>query len=139
MKKEMRLLLICCIMLAAPKVWAGPTDFFGGSAPGGGSMGSATDPLGSGGGPTAPPGGGEYTDDEKRMQRKYRANIHDAQELVAKGEQMMKKGKDQNNHKEATKGKIIKEIGEKRLEELKANDPFAGLREKSQLPDATTP
>jgi hypothetical protein len=97
---------------------AGPNDFFGGNVGGQsdssqGSQSSVTAP------PTNPPSG-EYTVDEKRMQRKFKANVQDAQRLVAKAELMMRSA----DKKMAKKGKIMKEIGEKRIAELKANCPY---------------
>ena len=67
---------------------------------------------------------GDFTGDEKRMQKKYKDNINNAKGLIAKGERMMKDSG--NNQKDANykKGKIFKEIGEKSLAELKANNPF---------------
>ena len=68
--------------------------------------------------PPAMPPSGDYTDDEKRMQKKYRGNIARAKDLISKGEGMMKSaGKDDKTYK---KGKILKETGERWLTELKA-------------------
>ena len=115
--------LATAVVTTLPAV-AGPNDFFGGnignssdSAQGGqaaaNSATSATAPN-----MTAP--GGDYTADEKRMQKKYRANVADAQKLIAKAAEMMKS----SDVKLSKKGKIMKEIGEKRLAELKQNNPF---------------
>jgi hypothetical protein len=100
---------------------AGTNDFFGSNLGGAdnGGQGSAAAPMTA---PTsAPPG--DYTVDEKRMQKKFKANLKDAKALVAKAEKMSK-DKDQ---KIAKKGKILKEIGEKRLAELQQNNPFPEL------------
>jgi hypothetical protein len=79
--------------------------------------------------PAAIPPSGDYTDDEKRVQRKYKGNIVRAKQLIEKGESMMKTaGKDDKVYK---KGKVFKETGEKWLAELKANDPYAGDKDKS--------
>lgn len=98
---------------------AGPNDFFGGNIGGTneGSQGSAA-AVNTEAPTSAPPG--DYTADEKRMQKKFKANLKDAQKLIEKAEKMMKSA----DQKLAKKGKIMKEIGEKRLAELKANNPF---------------
>ncbi len=113
---------------------AGPNDFFGSAMP----AGQMADPNGNSGnvpgagGNFATPGQAkaadllsgaapsDYTEDEKRMQKKYKASITHAKGLIAKGDKMMKSP----DHKESTKGKILKEIGEKRLAELEANNPI---------------
>jgi len=103
-------------------------DFFGGqvpqSPPG---VEAATQRLNG-------PGGGDYTDDEKRMQKKYRGSMARARQLIAKGEKMMKDGQAKHDDKMTKKGKIIKEIGEKSLAELQANNPFPGLKETTNGP-----
>jgi len=73
------------------------------------------------------PTGGDYTSDEKRMQRKYKDNVKHAKDLIAKGESMMKSCNGNVNHKDYKKGKIYKEIGEKSLADLTANNPFPEL------------
>lgn len=103
---------------------SGPNDFFGGSIP----PAAGGDPL-SGGGMPAPamPPGADYSDDEKRMQKKYKASVSHAKELIAKGDRMIKEGQTKQIDKIYKKGKIIKEIGEKRLAELQANNPLPEL------------
>jgi hypothetical protein len=98
----------------------GANDFFGSSVGGGSSSDNAAGTVTSNAGPT------DYTADEKRMQKKYKANVRSAQALIAKGERMMKS----KEEKLAKKGKIFKEIGEKRLAELKANSPFPELADR---------
>ena len=75
-------------------------DFFGGqvpqSPPG---VEAATQRLNG-------PGGGDYTDDEKRMQRKYKGSLARARQLIAKGEKMMKDGQSKNDDKMTKKGKM---------------------------------
>jgi hypothetical protein len=68
--------------------------------------------------------GGDYTADEKRMQKKFKGNVQHAKDLIEKGESMMKSAKGNTSHKDYKKGKIVKEIGEKTLTELQANNPF---------------
>jgi hypothetical protein len=67
---------------------------------------------------------GDYTDDEKRMQKKFKGNMSRAKELIDKGEKMMKQSGNRTEAKEYKKGKILKETGEKWLSDLKAGDPF---------------
>jgi hypothetical protein len=128
------------IVLVNTAAFAGSNSFFGANAggSGSGSSGQSSGSSSNGGdvdetnvnaglpGLTAPPAmppAGDYTDDEKRMQKKYKGNISRAKELIAKGEGMMKSaGKDDKTYK---KGKILKETGEKWLTELKTNDPYA--------------
>lgn len=70
----------------------------------------------------APPGPpqSDYTADEKRVQKKYKDNLKHAQGLIIKGEEMMRS----KDERVAKKGKVIKEIGEKAVADLKANNPF---------------
>ena len=111
-----------CINLAAV---AGPNDFFGGNNIGGASdnaQGAQVSPKERDAAaqmPAGPPPA-EYTSDEKRVQKKYKANMKSAQDLVRRGESMSHSRDD----KIAKKGRILKEIGEKRIAELKANNPF---------------
>jgi len=67
-------------------------------------------------------GGSDYTEDEKRMQKKYKEKVRNAKELIDKGDHMMKGSA--ANSKDYKKGKIFKEIGERELAELEANNPF---------------
>jgi hypothetical protein len=118
-------------------------NFFG-SGLGGPSTGPASGPIGGvnesvqGAGQVANQGGfkadagtnnppaGEYSQDEKRMQHKYKSFMASAHKLVSKGEEMMRS----KDEKVAKKGKILKEIGEKRIAELRANSPFPELAAK---------
>lgn len=77
---------------------------------------------------------GDFTDDEKRMQHKYRDSIKHAKDLISKGTSMMDHGKKSNNDKEFKKGKIFKEIGERQLGELNANNPFPPQQDDSKAP-----
>ena len=99
---------------------AGPNDFFGTSVPESAQPPASQArqaPANPYADPTVPQG--DYTADEKRMQKKFKASIVHARGLVAKGERMMKSP----DEKESKKGRILKEIGEKRLAELEANNP----------------
>jgi hypothetical protein len=85
-----------------------------------GAQGAVEDEKFPGDKPNSKPGG-DYTEDEKRMQKKYKSRIAHDKDLIARGEHMMKsdpKGKDYK------KGKVWKEIGEKDLAEMEANNPF---------------
>ncbi|MBY0357111.1 MAG: hypothetical protein K2W82_03845 [Candidatus Obscuribacterales bacterium] len=111
---------------SVPAVFAqGSNDFFGSSIPGTssppGAQAAEQQLSGAGGGPT------DYTQDEKRMQKKYRDNLRAAQNLIEKGDRMMKDGEKRHQERETKKGKILKEIGEKRVAELKANCPLPEL------------
>lgn len=125
-------LTVCAILAVATCVGVplagrtqGSNDFFGSS------------PSGAGNNDNRVPGAvaaeqalnnnpADYTADEKRMQKKYKLNMVLAQRLVTKGEQMMKYGEKKKDQKSLKKGKILKEIGEKRLAELKENNPLPG-------------
>ncbi|MCC6978025.1 MAG: hypothetical protein IT343_06865 [Candidatus Melainabacteria bacterium] len=128
-------------LMDAGPVMAGPNDFFGSTMPAGqmpDPHGTSTDNFSM---PTnakgvqaagqemmnnAPPA--DYTEDEKRMQKKYKASVSHARGLIAKGDKMMKSPVE----KESKKGRILKEIGEKRLAELEANNP---IPHENRLPD----
>ena len=108
----------------------GSNDFFGSSVPSGGGGGSQIErppgvaaaeqqALKSGGGG----GGTDYTSDEKRMQKKFKANLRAAEELISKAERMVKDGEKKKDDKMVKKGKILKEVAEKRVAELKENNP----------------
>ena len=113
--------LLVAIAMCAP-AQAGTNDFFGSSI-----GGNSTDaPPGANAAAQQMAAGGDYTMDEKRMQKKHRSNVASAQKLIAKGTSMMKS----KDLKTSKKGKIFKEIGEKRLAELKANSPFPEIAEK---------
>lgn len=116
------LFMLCSL---SAKGQAGPNDFFGGqmpsAPPGVNAAQSASDKAGA--------SGGDYSDDEKRMQKRYKSSIVHAKSLIAKGEAMMKKSESNHDDKIFKKGKIIKEIGEKQLGELQANNPFPNLKE----------
>jgi hypothetical protein len=68
--------------------------------------------------------GTDFSGDEKRMQKKYKANINSAKKLIVKGEGMINSSSKNTNNAEYKKGKILKETGEKWLLQLKGNNPF---------------
>jgi hypothetical protein len=104
---------------------AGPNDFFGGSVPGAVQDAAAN----------APSAAGDFTDDEKRMQKKYNFSVRHAKDLISKGEGMMKRAEERHDNKSFKKGKILKEIGQKQLAELEANNPFPDLKAKPKKAD----
>lgn len=121
--------LLTAVMAAGGQpVFAGPNDFFGSAMPAGqladpngtgnyatpGAARAAAETMGGTNGPS------DYTEDEKRMQKKYKASVKHAKGLIEKGAAMMKS----QVEKDVKKGKVLKEIGEKRLAELEANNPI---------------
>lgn len=140
-KKTALILTISAISSLLPPCFADNNSFFGSNSGGTSSKTDAVDVdegIGNAGLPglnsTGIPGSrsaspakapaGDYTDDEKRMQKKYKGNMNRAKELIDKGEKMMKAGGNSPENKEYKKGKILKETGEKWLSDLKASDPF---------------
>lgn len=122
--------LIIAALLAgvAQPAFAGANDFFGTSVPEGARQTASQArqaPVNPYADPTVPQG--DFTMDEKRMQKKFKASIAHAKDLIAKGDRMMSAGKKGSKDKEFKKGKIIKEIGEKQLAELTANNPLADI------------
>ncbi len=67
---------------------------------------------------------GDFTEDEKRMQHKWNDRLANAHHLIDRGEKMMKSCGSNHNAKDYKKGKVLKEIGERDLVELKTNSPF---------------
>lgn len=66
----------------------------------------------------------DLSSDEKRMQKKYKANMRAASELVSKAEKMVQDGEKRKDQKAIKKGKILKEVADKQLNELKQNNPL---------------
>jgi len=92
-----------------------------------GAIGPGIPPMNT---PVTPaPAGGDYTTDEKRMQKKYKGNLAHAHHLITQGEAMMKASPDKES-RDYKKGKIMKEVGEKSLIDLKTNNPFDAEKEK---------
>lgn len=120
---------VVALLVSVSPAFAQANSFFGGgSAKGDGTPETAaaqtTNPYAD---PSLPKG--DFTTDEKRMQKKYIESISHAKGIVAKGEKMMNDGTKRGQDKIAKKGKILKEIGEKRLAELQANNPLSELVE----------
>jgi hypothetical protein len=147
-------LLAALSLLALQQVQAqaGTNDFFGNTLPAEGTASSqaqavnATGNSPSSGAPaypgietespstpgtaTSPSTPKDFSDDEKRMQKKYKNLCKYYQALILKGDKMMKDGEKANDKKMLSKGRIFKETGEKHLAEMQANNP---------LPDAPKP
>lgn len=119
---SMLLLSLVCLVLSPPAI-SGTNDFFGGTMPGAQDP-TATTPQAQAADAAQQNLPADYTDDEKRMQKRYKSSVSHAKSLIAKGERMMKGGEGGKNDKAYKKGKILKEIGEKRLAELQANNPL---------------
>ncbi|MBX9877469.1 MAG: hypothetical protein K2Y22_03345 [Candidatus Obscuribacterales bacterium] len=116
--------VVLAAIVGSPAFAQAPGDIFNGQPsmiPGTGAAESALNQAG------ADPSNfkaGDFTDDEKRMQHKYRDSIKHAKALIDKGTSMMDHGKKTGNDKEFKKGMIFKQIGERTFGELNANNPF---------------
>ncbi len=121
-----------------PSVFAaGANDFFGNSLPSSGGSEPAGGSAAASPGELVPPGmgganGTDLSGDEKRMQKKYREMLKHCQNLIAKGDRMIKDGEARKDEKMAKKGKVLKGIGERQFAEFKANSP---LPEDKKLPE----
>ena len=143
------LLLSAILSTASPAALAGANDFFGNQLPG--SVGSVPDrdefaqdstkkgKSSDSSAATPAAGPNDFSDDEKRMQRKYKSNLAHLKDLVAKGQSMMDKAPNHDD-KDYKKGKILKEIGEKRLAEMEANNPLPeSVKAKDKKKDKKAP
>jgi hypothetical protein len=70
------------------------------------------------------PQNGDFTEDEKRVQKKWQDRIAGDHRLIDRGEKMMRGAKNNPKDKDYQKGKVMKSIGEKDLAEMKSNSPF---------------
>jgi hypothetical protein len=86
-----------------------------GAPPASPASGLVPAPTGNGASPT------DFTQDEKRMQKKNKEMAIWIKDLIEKGDRMMKDGKAKHNDKMYKKGQIIKDIGEKKQAQLKAS------------------
>lgn len=121
--KKLITLTAMTLGLSAPAAIAQGNDFFGSSVPGSGSNIERPPGVQAAEQQALQNSHAEYTSDEKRMQKKFKANLKAAQELVTKGEKMLKDGEKKKDDKLQKKGKILKEVGEKRVQELKDSNP----------------
>lgn len=131
MQKDRKLALTAMVIAALGAglpANAGSNDFFGSQVPET-SPASAAATKAAQSNPYADPSvpQGDYTADEKRMQKKYKTSITHCKGLIAKGTKMMEGGPGGKNDKAYKKGKILKEIGEKQLAELAANNPLTEI------------
>lgn len=106
---------------------AGPNDFFGTAVPN--AAGAAPEPN-----PYAdtPMPEGDFTEDEQRMQKRYKARVKHAKNVLAKGKKLIATGQKKNNKKLIKKGQIFVDIGERELKELAANNPLSDLISPTQ-------
>ncbi|MBX9572549.1 MAG: hypothetical protein K2X77_26880 [Candidatus Obscuribacterales bacterium] len=121
--KKLIILTAMAYGLASPATFAQGNDFFGSSVPGSGSNIERPPGVQAAEQQALQNSHAEYTSDEKRMQKKYKANLRAAQDLITKGEKMLKDGEKKKDDKMQKKGKILKEVGEKRVQELKESNP----------------
>lgn len=115
--------------LAVKPGFCGTNDFFGNSIPTVGDPSSSSRPAASSSSPSeisSSPSASEFTDDEKRMQKKYKLAIKHAQTLIAKADKMIKDGEARKDNKLLKKGQVLKGVGERALENLKTNNPLPG-------------
>jgi hypothetical protein len=128
MQKDRKLAVTAMVIAALGAglpAFAGSNDFFGSQVPESSPVNTPKQTSNPYADPTVPQG--DFTADEKRMQKKYKASITHCKGLIAKGTKMMESGQRGKNDKEFKKGKILKEIGEKQLAELAANNPLADI------------
>lgn len=121
--------LLGILVTADRPALAGPNDFFGTSVPSGAQ--AAPGPEANPYADTTMPEG-DFTEDEKRMQKRYKAKVKHAKNLIAKGKKMIASGQKKNNKKMLKKGKIFLDIGERELKELAANNPLSNLMSPTQ-------
>jgi hypothetical protein len=123
---------ICSILTMlslAGSAFAQGNDFFGGGAsqpasPSGGTPIDRPPGVAAAEQQALKAGTTDLTSDEKRMQRKYKANMRSAADLVAKAEKMIKDGEKRNDKKTIKKGMVLKQIAEKSVNQLKENNPL---------------
>lgn len=118
------------ISIAVNPAYCGTNDFFGNSIPTVGDPSGAARPAASSSSSpseiSSSPSASEFTDDEKRMQKKYKLAIKHAQTLIAKADKMIKDGEARKDNKLLKKGQVLKGVGERALENLKTNNPLPG-------------
>lgn len=126
-KSTLSALLVAGFLFSAQDAFAQVNNFFGQNLPTAdgatnltpGQLNQPNSPYEN----TSPQG--NWTDDEKRMQKKYHISMKHARSTISKGEALMK-GQAPDS-KEYKKGKIFKEIGEKQLADLEAANPLKKL------------
>ena len=115
---------------------AGPNDFFGTAVP----AGSASDA--SAGQQTeqnpyaeTPMPEGDFSEDERRMQKKFKTRVKHAKSLIEKGKKLIETGEKKNKKKLISRGKIFVDIGERELKQLAENNPLSNLLTPQQKID----
>ncbi|MBK7747286.1 MAG: hypothetical protein IPP57_04815 [Candidatus Obscuribacter sp.] len=142
-----RLVTLTLMLCSVAPAYAGVNDFFGSSIPTVGSDSpSINGTSGSGAAQSMPSelapqspstsSHSDYTDDEKRMRKKYKTSIKHAETLIAKGDKLIKDGESKKDDKMLKKGKILKGIGERTLDNLKSNNPLPEARSGINAPRA---
>lgn len=109
---------------------AGPNDFFGSAVPNaaaGSGQPEEANPYAE-----TPMPEGDFTEDEQRMQKKFKDRVKHAKNLLEKGKKMVEEGEKKNNKKMVSRGKIFAEIGERELKALAANNPLSELVSPTQ-------
>ncbi|MBI1270880.1 hypothetical protein GC174_10655 [bacterium] len=109
---------------------AGPNDFFGSAVPNA-ATGSAQPEEANPYAETPMPEG-DFTEDEQRMQKRFKEKVKHAKNLLEKGKKMVEEGEKKNNKKMVSRGKIFAEIGERELKALAANNPLNELISPTQ-------
>lgn len=109
---------------------AGPNDFFGSAVPNaatGSGQPEEANPYAE-----TPMPEGDFTEDEQRMQKRFKEKVKHAKNLLEKGKKMVEDGQKKNNKKMISRGKIFAEIGERELKALAANNPLSELISPTQ-------
>ena len=110
---------------------AGPNDFFGSAVPNaatGSGQPEEANPYAA----ETPMPEGDFTEDEQRMQKRFKEKVKHAKNLLEKGKKMVEDGQKKNNKKMVSRGKIFAEIGERELKALAANNPLSELISPTQ-------
>lgn len=124
--KNNLLLSLSLIAFLAPCVapaYAGPNDFFGTAVP----AGSTAQPQESNPYASTPMPEGDFSEDERRMQKKFKSRVKHAKKLILKGEKLIAQGEKKKKKKLISRGKIFVSIGNRELKQLAQNNPLANL------------
>ena len=127
MRRKTNLLLsLSLIALFVPgfePALAGPNDFFGTAVPSDTSaQPEEVNPYAS-----TPMPEGDYSEDERRMQKKFKSRVQHAKNLISKGEKLIERGKSKNDKKLVSRGQIFVDIGNRELKQLAENNPLSNL------------
>jgi hypothetical protein len=120
--------IIALASLQASALAQSGNDFFGSSvpqtSPGGGTPIDRPPGVAAAEQAALKAGSTDLSSDEKRMQRKYKSNMHAANDLIAKADKMIKDGEKKGDKKAIRKGQILKDVAERDLKNLKDNSPL---------------